>query len=60
MELETETQLLVNKLNRASGGLSWLICWLILPVGILFGLKSLAWKWFKRDRRRASKRRDGS
>jgi len=58
MELETETQLLINKLNRQSGGLSWLVCWLILPVGILFGMKSLAWKWFKRDRRRASKKRD--
>jgi len=56
MELETETQLLVNKLNRNSGGFTWLLCWLIPPVGILFGLKSLASNWFKKGKRNAKKR----
>lgn len=59
MELETETQMLINKLTRESGGFTWLVCWLIPPIGILFGLKSLAWRQFKRDRKRASKKRDG-
>ena len=60
MELEAETQLLINKLTRKSGGFTWLLCWLIPPVGILFGLQSFAWKWIKRHRRRASKKRDES
>lgn len=57
MELEVETQLLVKKLTRESGGFTWLLGWLIPPFGILFGLNSLAWKWSKRSRR-ASKRRN--
>ena len=60
IELEKETQLLVNKLTRESGGFTWLLCWLIPPVGVLFGLNSLAWKWVKRYRRKASKKRSGS
>ena len=60
VELETETQLLINKLTRESGGFSWLICWLIPPIGILFGLKSLVWRQFKRDRKKASKTRGES
>ena len=55
IELETETQLLINKLTRESGGLVWLLCWLIPPVGIFFALKSLAWRRLKRGRRRASR-----
>ena len=58
-ELEAETQLLINKLTRESGGLTWLLSWLIPPIGVLIGLKSLAWRRFKRDRRRASKKRSG-
>jgi len=60
VDLEAETQLLINKFTRESGGLTWLLCWLIPFVGILFGLKSLVWRGLKRDRRRASKRRDDS
>lgn len=60
IELETETQLLINKLTRGSGGLAWLICWLIPPVGILFALKSLAWRRLKKDRRRSAKKRSES
>jgi len=60
IELETETQLLIKKLTRESGGFVWLLCWLIPPIGILFGLQTLAWKWIKRDRRRASRKRNGS
>jgi dephospho-CoA kinase len=56
MELEAETQLLVNKLTRESGGFTWLLCWLIPPVGILFGLQTLALKWLKRGRRTSKKR----
>ncbi|KAF9651454.1 CoaE-domain-containing protein, partial [Thelephora ganbajun] len=57
MELEMETQLLINKLTSESGGLIWLICWLIPPIGILFGLKSLAWKWLRGNKKRASRKR---
>jgi len=57
IELEAETQLLINKLNRDSGGLTWLLCWLIPPIGIFFGLKSLTAKWLKRDKRRFFGRR---
>jgi len=56
LELEAETQLLVRKLTRNSGGFTWLLCWLIPPVGILFGLQSLVWKWIKRDKRASKKR----
>lgn len=56
LELEAETQLLVRKLARKSGGFTWLLCWLIPPVGILFGLQSLAWKWIKGDKRASKKR----
>lgn len=58
LELEVETQLLVNKLTRESGGFSWLLCWLIPPVGMLLGLNSLTWKWVKRGRRRSPRRRE--
>jgi len=57
IELEAETQLLINKLTRESGGFTWLLCWLIPPIGILFGLQSLAWKRIKKDRRRVSRKR---
>jgi len=56
IELETETQLLINKLNRESGGLVWFLCWLIPPIGIFFALKSLAWRRLKRDRKRTSRK----
>src|SRR5258705_611992 len=56
IDLETETQLLMNKLARESGGFLWLLCWLIPPVGIFFGLKSLVWRRLKRDGRRTSRR----
>lgn len=59
LELEVETQLLVNKLNRGSGGLTWLLCWLVPPVGVLFGLKSLASRYIKKDKR-AFRNRGGS
>lgn len=58
LELETETQLLVNKLARESGGFAWLLCWLIPPVGIVFALGALAWRGVKRNGRRNSRRRD--
>jgi len=58
LELETETQLLVNKLGRESGGLAWLLGWLIPPVGIVFALGALAWRGVKRNGRRNSRRRD--
>lgn len=60
IELEAETQLLINKVTHKSGGFTWFICWLIPPLGLLFGLQTLAWKWIKRDRRRASRKRDDS
>jgi len=56
IELETETQSLINKLTRESGGLIWLLCWLIPPIGVFFALKSLAWRRLKKDRRRGSKK----
>jgi len=56
IELETETQLLMNKLTHESGGLVWLLCWLIPPIGIFFAFKSLAWRRLKRDGRRASRK----
>ena len=59
-ELEAETQLLINKLNRESGGFTWLLCWLIPPVGIIFGFKSLASRWLKGNKRRPSKKRGGT
>lgn len=59
-ELEAETQLLINKLNRESGGLTWLLCWLVPPIGMLFGLKTLALRWFRGGRRRPSKKRGGA
>jgi len=58
LELEAETWSLINKLTRESGGFTWLLCWLIPPVGMLLGLNSLTWKLVKGDRRRASRRRD--
>ena len=60
LELEAEIQLLTKKLTRESGGVTWLLSWLVPPVGIFFGLNSLVWRWLKRDRRRASKKRDDS
>lgn len=60
MELEVETQLLINKLNRESGGVTWLLCWLIPPIGILFGLKSLTLRWLKGDKKRRSKKQGGT
>jgi dephospho-CoA kinase len=60
VELETETQMLVNKLTRKSGGSTWLLCWLVPPVAIIFALKSLAWRGFKRNRKRASRSRGES
>jgi len=60
VELDAETQSLVNKLTRESGGLTWLIFWLIPPVGIFFGLTSLAWRRLKGGKRRDSKKRDES
>jgi len=56
IELETETKLLINKLARESGGLVWLLCWLIPPIGVFFALKSLAWRRLKRDKRRAPRK----
>jgi len=60
IELEGETQLLINKLNRESGGLTWVICWLVPPVGVLFGFKSLLLRWLKVGKRRPSKKRGGT
>ena len=56
IELETETQLLMDKLARESGGFLWLLCWVIPPIGIFFGLKSLVWRRLKRNGRRTSRR----
>ena len=60
IELETEAQLLIDKLDRDSGGLTWLLCWVIPPIGILFALKSLALKRFRGVRRRVRSGREGS
>ncbi|KAF9792189.1 dephospho-CoA kinase [Thelephora terrestris] len=60
MELEGETQLLINRLDRDSGGLTWLLCWLIPPIGIFFGLKSLTPRWLKKEKGRFSGKRRGS
>ena len=59
MELEVETQLLTKRLDRESGGLTWLLCWLVPPVGILFGLKCLALRWVKRKKRGPSSKKRG-
>jgi dephospho-CoA kinase len=59
MELEAETQLLVNKLDREYGGLTWFLCWLVPPVGIFFGLGTLVLKRIKGDKR-AYRRQGGS
>ena len=56
LELEAATQSLIDKLNRESGGLMWLLCWLIPPIGIFCGLKSVASKSLQRGRRAYKKR----
>jgi len=56
LELETETQLLVNKLTRESGGFTWALCWLIPPLGFFFAVISLARRRFRRQGRRTPRR----
>jgi len=60
IDLEVETQSLINKITRESGGVIWLLSWLIPPIGIFFALMCLTWRRLKRDGRRASKKRGES
>lgn len=53
-DLEEQVDALVLRLGRDASW-TWLISWLLPPIGLLFGLWRLAWKSVKRRRRRGAR-----